>query len=125
MKLKSPILMSPGSTRRFVVFASETRGPCLEELPSTFAGAGWGEAGVGGVGLFSLSFYCSCRPSHPFDLTIKSSPVFMSDVYEGGLGNGWLKKTFEKMCLSKLSPLITPQFHWDRKKKVGEQEHYW
>lgn len=27
---------------------------------------------------------------------------------ESGLGNGWLKKTFEKMRLSKLSPLIKP-----------------
>lgn len=51
LKSKSPILMSRGSTRRFVVFAYENTGPRSEELPSALVGCRMGEEGI--VPLFS------------------------------------------------------------------------
>lgn len=79
LKSKSPILMSRGSTRRFVVFASENTGPARRNYPQCSL------VSDGGGGYHS-SFYppspfSPCCPSFLFDLTIKSSPVFMSDVY--------------------------------------------
>ena len=81
LKSKSPILMSHGSARRFVVFASENTGPAWRNYPqhSLVSNGGGG---------YRCSFFSPPtprsprRPSFLFDLAIKSSPVFfMSDVY--------------------------------------------
>lgn len=85
LKSKSPILMSHGSTLCFVVFASENTGPAWRNYPQHLLASDEGRR----VSLL----YPPPQPSHPrspfsprcpsflFDLAIKSSPVFMSDVY--------------------------------------------
>lgn len=79
LKSKSPILMSHGSIRRFVVFASENTGPAWRNYPQHSL------VSDGGGGYRSSFFPPSpCSPLCPsflFDLTIKSSLVFVSDVY--------------------------------------------
>lgn len=76
-----PILMSRGSARRFVAFASENTGPAPRNYPHHSL------ALDGGGGHHSSSFPTSpsspCCPYSLFDLAIKSFPVFMSDVYPG------------------------------------------
>lgn len=75
---------------------------------------------------FPLSHYPPLSFLLLFDLTITSSPVFMSDVYPGAAWEmAGLKKTFEKIYQSKLSPLIMPQVRWDSEKKASELEHCW
>lgn len=78
LKSKSPILMSRGSAPRFVVFASENRGPAWRNYPQQSLVSG---RGGGYHSYFPPSPRSPRCPSSLFDLTIKSSPVFMSDVY--------------------------------------------
>lgn len=108
LKSKSPILMSHGSTRCFVVFASENTGPAWRNYPQNFFVLN------GGGG-----YHSSFSPHLSSHLTVlpfvwSHRQIFPSfyewHLPESSLGNGWLKKTFEKMCLSKLSPLIKPWF---------------
>lgn len=79
LKSKSPILMSRGSTRRFVVFASQNTGTARRNYPEHSL------VSDGGGGYLPPprppSPSSPCCPSSLFDLAIKSSLVFMSDVY--------------------------------------------
>lgn len=80
-------------------------GPCLEELPSALVGIGWGRrvslALFPPVSLLSSLSFLSFWSHHQIFLSF-----YEWRLPESILGNGWLKKTFEKMRLSKLSPLI-------------------
>lgn len=105
LKSKSPILMSHGSTQHFVVFASENTGPAWRNYPQHSL------ASDGGGGYHSPFFPPNSLLSSLSFLSFWSHHQIFPSFYEWRLpesilGNGWLKKTFEKMRLSKLSPLI-------------------
>lgn len=74
-----PILMSRGSTRRFVAFASENTGRARRNYPHR--SLAWDGGRRTSFFLFPTSPSSPRCPYSLFDLTIKSFPVFMSDVY--------------------------------------------
>lgn len=91
--------------------------PCLEELPSVLVGVRWGRRVSSSydfpvlLAVLPFSFW-----SHH-----QIFPGFYEwRLPESSLGNGWLKKTFQKMRPSKPSPLIKPYFQWERRKKAKE-----
>lgn len=79
LKSKSPILMSCGSTRHFVVFVFEKTGSALRNYPQSLLVSDKGGGYHSSV--FPHSPSSPCCPSSLFDLTIKSFPVFVSDIY--------------------------------------------
>lgn len=116
LKSKSPILMSQGSALHFVFFLRLKKQALLGGIT---LGTGWCQMGEEGI-VLTPHLLLTVLP-FLFDLTIKSSPVSMSDVYpRAAWGNDRLKKTFEKMCPSKPSTLIKPYFQWERKKKAKD-----
>lgn len=123
LKSKSPILTSHGTSDVLLYLRLKKHRPCLKE--GITLGTRW--CRMGEEGIVSLS-----SPARPISLlSFVSFLSFWSHhqifpgfyewrLPESGLGNGWLKKTFEKMRLSKLSPLIKPTLQWEREKKKAK-----
>lgn len=103
--------------RCFVLLASENKRLRSEELPSALLSVGWGRR-------ISFFFFSTSPHSLSFLSFWSHCQIFLVfyewRLPESSLGNGCLKKTFEKMCQSKPSPLIKPLFQWERKKKAKE-----